>query len=58
MKRLWEKPKLIIMERGRPEEMVLAGCKIKNKPLTPANKNTGCQQKSRCNPVCSGPGTS
>jgi len=28
MKKIWQKPKLIILSRGRPEESVLAGCKI------------------------------
>ena len=27
-KRKWEKPQLIVLERGRPEENVLGGCKI------------------------------
>ncbi len=27
MKKTWEKPKLIILEKGRAEEAVLSGCK-------------------------------
>lgn len=27
MKKTWEKPKLIILLKGRPEELVLANCK-------------------------------
>jgi hypothetical protein len=30
MKKTWEKPKLIILMRGRPEEMVLTNCKGTN----------------------------
>jgi hypothetical protein len=57
MKKIWEKPKLIILARGRPEEFVLAGCKIRKNPVTPANKNTGCQQKASCK-LCKAVGTS
>jgi hypothetical protein len=28
MNKVWQKPKLIILYRGRPEESVLLGCKI------------------------------
>jgi len=48
MKKIWEKPKLIILARGRPEDFVLAGCKIKKNAVTPQNKNTGCQRKNTC----------
>jgi hypothetical protein len=27
MKKAWEKPKIIVLYRGRPEECVLAACK-------------------------------
>jgi hypothetical protein len=57
MKMTWQKPKLIILARGRPEEFVLAGCKIKNKPDTSANKQTGCIQKASCQ-LCKAVGTS
>jgi hypothetical protein len=52
MKKIWQKPKLIILARGRPEEFVLAGCKIKNNPASSQNKNTGCQRAAVCH-LCS-----
>ncbi|MDF1590731.1 MAG: hypothetical protein P1P89_04375 [Desulfobacterales bacterium] len=27
MKKIWEKPKLVVLYRGKPEESVLAACK-------------------------------
>jgi hypothetical protein len=57
MKKIWQKPKLIILAKGRPEEFVLAGCKIKGTPSAPKNKNTGCQQNPACT-LCSKVGTS
>jgi hypothetical protein len=57
MKKIWEKPKLIILARGRPEEFVLAGCKIKGKTASTAAKNTGCQRLKTCQ-LCSAVGTS
>ena len=59
MKKIWEKPKLIILLRGRPEEMVLASCKYTKLKNGPANKNTQCITKSGKNcVVCSTAGTS
>ena len=57
MKKIWQKPKLIILARGRPEEFVLAGCKIKAKTASTQAKNTGCQRKNACQ-LCSAVGTS
>jgi hypothetical protein len=57
MKKIWQKPKLIVLARGRPEEFVLAGCKIKGKTASAAAKNTGCQLLKFCFP-CSNVGTS
>lgn len=48
MKKIWQKPKLIILVRGRPEEFVLAGCKVKGSPITKKNKDTGCQRLATC----------
>jgi hypothetical protein len=28
MKRTWQTPKLIVLVRGKPEELVLTGCKM------------------------------
>jgi len=56
MKKIWQKPKLIILARGGPEESVLAGCKMKGKSVSTRNKNTGCQ-KAGCG-LCNAKGTS
>ena len=56
MKKIWEKPKLIILARGRPEESVLAGCKMQGITVSRKNKNTGCQ-KAGCG-LCNAKGTS
>jgi hypothetical protein len=56
-KKTWQKPKLIILTRGRPEEFVLAGCKIKSKTASTAAKNIGCQRKAACQ-LCKTVGTS
>jgi hypothetical protein len=50
MKKIWQKPKLIILARGRPEESVLAGCKMAGSGASIRNKNTGCQKP--CNTPC------
>jgi hypothetical protein len=34
MRKEWTKPKLISLYRGRPEEAVLAGCKINTAPTS------------------------
>jgi len=34
-KRKWEKPQLIVLERGRPEESVLGICKQSSTPFGP-----------------------
>lgn len=56
-KKVWQTPKLIILARGRPEEFVLAGCKVKNNPVTAANKQSGCIEKNTCR-LCKAVGTS
>ncbi len=43
----WEKPKLVVLYRGRPEESVLTACKIGNKvfggPTNPGAGRMNCQ---------------
>jgi hypothetical protein len=41
-KKNWERPKLIILERGRPEELVLAGCKTSGLQTKAKTKHNGC----------------
>jgi hypothetical protein len=52
MKKLWQKPKLIILERGRPEEMVLVTCKVGVLRTTSNNKKGGCCITSAQCPPC------
>ena len=48
MKKLWRKPKLIILERGRPEELVLAGCKLSS-TSGPVAREISCYTNRPCN---------
>jgi hypothetical protein len=52
MKKIWEKPKLIILLRGRPEEFVLAGCKMANS-TGPLFNNNACARNKSCTQDCS-----
>jgi hypothetical protein len=45
-KKNWERPKLIILERGRPEELVLAGCKMSGIKTSALIKKSGCDKVS------------
>lgn len=49
-KKIWQRPKLIILERGRPEEMVLAGCKMAGSKAKTSNKKSGCMRLGACKP--------
>jgi hypothetical protein len=52
MKKIWEKPKLIILLRGRPEELVLAGCKMAGTPASNQNRKNGCDRQGNCSSTC------
>ena len=52
MKKIWQKPKLIILSRGRPEEFVLAGCKMAGTSVQTRNKNKGCYTLQACGTPC------
>jgi hypothetical protein len=43
-KKTWLRPELVVLVRGRPEEAVLAGCKIGGSS-GPANHNKACRGK-------------
>jgi len=53
----WQRPQLIVLGRGTPEENVLAGCK-----MTGMNAQAGtqkmCSRGGRCQRVCSAVATS
>ena len=53
MTKIWQKPKLIILARGKPEELVLVGCKMAGTTVLPKIKNQGCYSDQKCNVVCS-----
>jgi hypothetical protein len=52
MKKIWEKPKLIVLLRGRPEELVLAGCKMAGIPTSNQNRQNGCNRQGNCRGSC------
>jgi len=41
-KTMWSKPEMTALMRSKPEETVLAVCKIAGSSASPGNKNTGC----------------
>jgi hypothetical protein len=41
-KKKWEKPKLIVLVRGKPEEAVLAGCKNPGAAVLPTDSYGYC----------------
>jgi hypothetical protein len=50
-KKTWEKPQLIILARGTPEESVLLACKLVKSGSSQNNKDNGCG-KSSCSDLC------
>jgi hypothetical protein len=46
MRKTWQKPKLVVLVRGRPEEFVLAACKTAGAPteVTPTINESDCRQ--------------
>jgi hypothetical protein len=56
MRKTWQKPKLVVLVRGRPEEFVLGPCKDSGVPATPngpAIEETDCIQNLVNCSVCS-----
>jgi len=52
MTKVWQKPKLIILYRGRPEESVLLGCKTATSGAAVRAKDNGCAYTVGCNFYC------
>jgi len=50
MKKTWQNPKLIVLVRSKPEEMVLTACKYQPFPAgsTPGSLFSGCLCESLC----------
>ena len=44
MKKPWQKPKLIVLVRGAPEERVLGACKTTSSAAMPSSEFEGCAQ--------------
>jgi hypothetical protein len=44
MKKIWQKPTLIILLKGRPEELVLTNCKGSDIRAGRLNQNNGCRR--------------
>jgi hypothetical protein len=47
-KKVWVKPQLIILERGKPEEAILANCKTGGAPIGP-NSEQCTKSDRKCN---------
>jgi hypothetical protein len=49
MKKVWNKPELVVLFRGKPEESVLCHCKHKNTPpVSPAGQHDDCNWWPSC----------
>ncbi len=49
MKKEWEKPQLIVLSRGKPEELVLMSCKkLNNTWVGPESNYRSCTYISNC----------
>ncbi len=48
MKKVWSKPKLISLYRGRPEEAVLGGCKTIDTGQSGPHEANSCTGGSEC----------
>jgi hypothetical protein len=53
MRKTWQKPKLVVLVRGRPEEFVLGPCKDAGVPGGPAIEDVDCIQNLANCAVCS-----
>ena len=55
-KKIWKKPELIVLSRGRPDEWVLRQCKLKYGG-SPAWGHGNCLHKKHCSVQCQIPST-
>lgn len=52
--KVWERPKLVVLERGAPQEYVLATCKFSTgKPNGSGTVGSGCAGKNDACEQCS-----
>jgi len=54
MKKKWKKPQLIVLERARPEERVLGGCKTTSENIGASSADTNCQLMDDWGGYCMG----
>ncbi len=47
-KKQWQKPKLIVLGRGKTEESVLTACKGNNQPSSRNLNYNGCMKQGNC----------
>ncbi len=53
MKKEWEKPELIVLVRGKPEEGVLVTCKTRGASIVqPSTVNNDCEKDNQPQSVC------
>jgi len=53
MKKVWNKPELVVLYRGKPEESVLFHCKHKNMPVAaPAAFHDDCNNQVKTITSC------
>jgi hypothetical protein len=52
VKKPWQKPELVVLVRGNPEESVLTSCKVIGS-LGYHNTNNSCLWEHACTSVCS-----
>lgn len=53
MKKTWDKPELVVLFRGKPEESVLLHCKHKSNPaVAPANIHDDCNDNTAVCGAC------
>lgn len=57
MKKVWEKPSLVILTRNKPEESVLSNCKYSGEAAGPQASWWNCQGTA-CGSVCADIGLS
>ena len=58
-KKVWSKPKLVVLVRGRPEEVLTLNCKLNTAAVGPTATATHCNEivGARCNNCHSQSGT-
>jgi hypothetical protein len=49
MREVWQKPQLVILVRGKPQEVILSACKVGGSSVSPSAFKDGCDfEPSAC----------